>query len=307
MTQIAPAPTVSVIMPVYNGRAYLRDAVDSVLAQSYRDFELIAIDDGSTDDSPQILAEYGDRIVLVQDGRGGSAAIARNKGLRVARGRFVAFIDQDDLWLPEKLARQVAFMDAHPEFGLSFTSLKMLQGTRTQHDDFYRSRPDLSTTPTTRSLFLRNSIYMPTPIARRAIVEAVGGLDERLKMTDEFYLWLKMSLVTQIGFIPEVLAVYRWHDHNTSRDHTQLLVREYETLALFVSEYPVAIPTIGRRTVGRKIADQAYSIAYKYRGEGQLVEARRWLKAAIRWDPWDWKHYVRLLRYTTWLSPAAPR
>ena len=112
-------PKVSAIICVYN-QPLVREAIESALRQNYSDFELIVIDDGSTDRTPQILAGYRDRAVISRQPNQGVAA-ARNRGLSLARGEYIAFLDADDIWLPDYLREQAAFLDANPQFGLSFT------------------------------------------------------------------------------------------------------------------------------------------------------------------------------------------
>src|SRR5512143_3730544 len=107
-------PLVSVVMPVYNGARYLRQALESALAQTYRPLEIVVVDDGSTDETPAILAEFGTRIRALRQPNSGSAA-ARNAALDAARGELIAFLDADDLWLPQKLAVQVEYLREHPD------------------------------------------------------------------------------------------------------------------------------------------------------------------------------------------------
>ena len=113
-------PLVSVIIPTYNNAAYLVESVESVLNQSYRNIELIVVDDGSTDNTQAVLAGFGDRLRYVRKANGGPSS-ARNLGIQMARGQLIAFQDADDLWLPEKLALQVAYFHLHPEVGVVFT------------------------------------------------------------------------------------------------------------------------------------------------------------------------------------------
>ena len=119
MTARSKKPEVSVILPTYNRGWILKEAIDSVLAQDFRDFELIVVDDGSTDNTPQILDSYHqDLMVVRQPNRGVSAA--RNRGIAAAGGGLIAFLDSDDLWLPRKLSSQVVFFNSNPEYIICF-------------------------------------------------------------------------------------------------------------------------------------------------------------------------------------------
>ena len=109
-------PTVSVVIPVYNGDRYLAEAITSVLDQTYKNFELIVVDDGSTDGSAEIAKSYKQAVLYTFQPNGGLSK-ARNTGLALARGKYIAFLDHDDLWLPHKLARQVTYLDSHPDVG----------------------------------------------------------------------------------------------------------------------------------------------------------------------------------------------
>ena len=105
---------VTVVIPVYNGGRYLRESIDSVLAQTFHDYEIVCVDDGSTDDSPVLLQEYGQRLRVVRQENSGQSA-ARNVGVKLARGEYIAFLDQDDVWYPSKVQNQVAVLDAEPD------------------------------------------------------------------------------------------------------------------------------------------------------------------------------------------------
>src|SRR5436309_7380613 len=110
-------PKVSVIIPVFNGERYIRQTIESVLAQTYRDFELLVIDDGSTDGTAEAVKEYEKDLRYVHQGNGG-ASKARNQGIRFSQGKYIAFLDADDLWEPEKLTIQVEFLERNPKIGL---------------------------------------------------------------------------------------------------------------------------------------------------------------------------------------------
>lgn len=293
----APGPLVSAIMPVYNGERYLRAALDSILAQTYEAVEIVAVDDGSIDGSGAILDQYASRMTIVREGRGGNAGIARRKGIAHARGVYFAFLDQDDLWLPGKLAAQVAFMEARPHVGLSFTSFQILQHDACQHRDFYAERPHVRRDADLASLFQENSIYMPTPMIRRRVYDEVGGFDARLMGTDDYHLWLKAAVVSRIGFLPEVLGVYRLHDANNSNQHARMLENEFLALSLLVEEYPAVRERLGAGVVRARLADQAYRAAYRLRECGHPREAVLWLGKAVKANPTDARLLLIYLKY----------
>src|SRR5205085_370518 len=122
-------PLVTVVIPVFNGEKYLEQTLQTVFAQSFQDFEIVVVDDGSTDGTSDILRKYSDRLVCVTGNHRGPAA-SRNQGLEVARGSLIAFLDADDLWLPHKLERQVAIALAKPECGLITSDASMFDETR---------------------------------------------------------------------------------------------------------------------------------------------------------------------------------
>src|SRR3989441_12309052 len=129
-------PYVSVVIPVYNGERYLADAIQSVRDQTYQNFEVIVVDDGSTDGSAEVAQSFGEAIRYVHQANGGVCK-ARNTGMAVARGGYLAFLDQDDLWLPDKLATQVAYLDSHPEVGAVYCQCQVMGNTELRSDPFY--------------------------------------------------------------------------------------------------------------------------------------------------------------------------
>ncbi|MCL4499638.1 MAG: glycosyltransferase family 2 protein, partial [Chloroflexi bacterium] len=129
-------PLVSVIIPFYNGEVYISEALDSALHQTYRNVEIIVVDDASTVDPKPRLASYGDRIFYIRRSSNGGVAASRNTGIRASHGEFIAFLDQDDLWLPERLARSVDELRNAPELGMVVTNTLIQderRGVRTPH------------------------------------------------------------------------------------------------------------------------------------------------------------------------------
>ena len=200
-----PDLLVSVIIPSYNRWPMLGEAVDSVLAQTAREHELIVVDDGSTDKTPRRLRDYGARLTMLSQSRRGVAA-ARNLGARQASGRYLAFLDSDDTWHPVKLERQLAFMERNPEVEICQTDeIWVRNGVRVNprhrhrkpSGDIFRASLDLC-------LVSPSAVMM-----RRELFERVGGFDESLPVCEDYDLWLRIAKDVEVPLIPEALVTKR--------------------------------------------------------------------------------------------------
>ncbi len=207
----ARAPMVSVVMPVYNGARTLRAAIDSVLAQTFQDFEFIVVDDASTDDSAAIVRSYGDRLRFVRrPANSGICEVARSEGLALARGRYSALIDQDDLWEPRKLEKQVAYMEAHPELLLSHTSAWIIDADGRRGGIRHEGRIP-PTGPCARELLGHCFITISTILVRgRTWLEAGDAAGLRAANSDFLYFFsILRKSPAGFGFLPEPLGSYR--------------------------------------------------------------------------------------------------
>jgi GT2 family glycosyltransferase len=198
-------PLVSVIIPTYNRWPLVGAAVESVLAQSFKDFELIVIDDGSTDGTAQKLGKYGTCLRLYSQMRSGVSA-ARNLGVKKARGRYLAFLDSDDLWRPEKLAVQVEFMGRHPVFQICQTEeIWVRNGVRVN--------PRLIHQKPAGDIFMRSlELCLVSPSAvmmTKDLFDAAGGFDESLPVCEDYDLWLRIAVDHQVALIAEPLVIKR--------------------------------------------------------------------------------------------------
>lgn len=199
-------PAVSVVIPAWNAAWCIRRAVDSVLAQTHRDFELIVVDDGSTDDTAAALARYGARVLVVAKRNGGLSS-ARNAGIAAARGAYVALLDADDWWLPEKLARQVAWMDAHPEAAFCSTAARVVNPHGEPIGE-WRCRPSAGSA--LEAIFSANGYVAGSGsavLARRGALEAAGGFDETLRSLEDIDMWMRLAARGGYHYIDEPLAV----------------------------------------------------------------------------------------------------
>jgi len=205
MTVRSKKPEVSVIIPTHNRAWVLKEAIDSVLAQDFKDFELIVIDDGSTDDTRQILDSYArDLIVLRQSNRGVSAA--RNVGIEAAAGHLIAFLDSDDLWLPQKLSAQVNFFNSNPDAVINQTEeIWIRNGVRVNPKDRHHK---FSGMIFERSLAL--CLVSPSAVMiKRALFDQIGRFDEDLPACEDYDLWLRISCRYPVHLIETPLIIKR--------------------------------------------------------------------------------------------------
>ena len=213
MTLDSP-PTVSVVIPVYNGDRYLAEAITSVLDQTYKNFELIVVDDGSTDGSAEIAKSYKQAVLYTFQPNGGLSK-ARNTGLALARGKYIAFLDHDDLWLPHKLARQVTYLDSHPDVGVVYSQCHMV---REGHVPAPVYREPVGGDPLS-IITAGYGLQMSVPMFRKSVFEKAGGFDEAFLSArgyEDIDMTIRLSEVTAFAYIPEVLVLYRLHESNLS-------------------------------------------------------------------------------------------
>jgi glycosyltransferase involved in cell wall biosynthesis len=193
-------------MSVRNGAPWVRDAVQSVLEQSAGDLELIAVDDGSVDATPALLAAVRDPRLRVESAPPRGLTASLNHALALARAPLVARLDADDVARPDRLARQRAFLDAHPEVGLLGTGAREVDAAGR---DVALVTPPTEDAAIRRALIRRNPFVHSSVMMRRRVVEAAGGYDERLPVAQDYDLWMRISRTTRLANLPEPLVVRR--------------------------------------------------------------------------------------------------
>lgn len=204
-------------MSVFNAAPYVQAAVDSILNQSYSDYEFIIIDDGSTDQSPKLLRAYTDpRITLLTNDQNIGLTLSLNRGLAVARGRYVARMDADDISLPDRFKRQIEFLDLHPEIDVLGTHMEIISKDGQGIGQY--------SVPTTHgaiiwSLLFGLAIAHPTVFIRRDALMRVGGYSSDVLRAQDFALWTEMSKTSRFANLPEVLHQYRSQSGMISQKH----------------------------------------------------------------------------------------
>jgi glycosyltransferase involved in cell wall biosynthesis len=235
---------VSVIIPTYNRRDYLKEALDSVLWQSFRDFEIIVIDDGSNDGTREMIQEvYGSSIKYIwQENQGES--VARNRGLEAAQGEYIALLDSDDRWLKEKLTKQVKYLNENPIPGMVYSQAWIIDGTgkRIEGDpwgiELYNDGIDLE------SLVFNNRISGPSStLIRRSVINKVGEFDSNIRYGEDWDLWLRIAKHFGIALIEEPMVEVRRHRNSQcyfpSRDINKFrLVDHLSIIEKAISSWP---------------------------------------------------------------------
>lgn len=211
-------PRVSAIIPCYNREDFIAETVRSVLEQSYREIELIVVDDGSTDGSRAVLEGFGERLTLLEhpgrENRGQSAAI--NLGLRHATGRYVAILDSDDLWMPHKIEQQVAFLEAHPNIGLVYGNGTAIDEKGRQLYVIYGPGHEERNEPA-RVLMDCYFLVPNNSLVRREVFDRVGGFDESLRAAQDHDMAIRIAEATRIAYVDERWFSYRRHAESISR------------------------------------------------------------------------------------------
>lgn len=277
-TARTPAPRVSVILPTRNRADLLPRATSSVLGQTFQELELIVVDDASTDHTREVLAglaEADPRVRTVHLPEPGGAAAARNRGIEQARGELVAFLDDDDEWLPSKTELQVAVLErTGPEVGAVYSPYYHV---RTAGEERLLGMVDVSGGRARRALFQSNFITMPSLMVRRGVVDAVGGLDERLPRLQDWDLWVRLAAVTELAFVPEPLV----RIHSTPGSITtqrEPLVEACRLLAAKVAAREDVSPA--------ERADWCYALGHVLMIGGAPAEGRKLLRRSVHLRPW---------------------
>lgn len=276
-------PTVSVVIAAYNASRWIGETLESVLAQDYTDCEIILVDDGSTDDTAQIVARYGERVRYIHKSNGGQPS-ARNVGIRAAQGEYVAFLDADDLWTKEKLRLQV---DLLHETGRAWTYSDAFVFDSESGDLLHRAGQlqRLYEGDILEPLFLGNFILSPTPVVRRSVFEQVGYFDEdeAVHIGEDWYMWLRIAACYPVGLVSKPLAHYRVHTQSMTGggDPLPRLTGYLTVIERMVAREPVKLNKL--RT--RAIANVHVAVGRIMIRHGDLAQARKMFIKALQYYP----------------------
>jgi len=251
-------PRVSVIIPTYNRARVVSKAIDSVLAQTYRDFEVIVVDDASTDDTAQVLARYGDRIRVIRRQTNGGPGAARNDGIKASEGEFIAFLDSDDLYLPCRLRISVEALDAAPDYGGAYANM-------------LKVAPDGALLTSWLSEVAQEALNTNTATIRRHCFDEVGLFDESLHRFEDVHMWLRLTHRYPFLCIPETVAVWR-----TRQTTAESVAAAWEYPRRALAKILEDIPDL---TDGERRLVRIHIIRHMAKHVGHLRDARLWSRA----------------------------
>ena len=280
-------PEVSVIIPTRNRTAYLSRAIASVLAQTFADWELIVIDDGTADDTISVIEGFKDaRIHCQRNLLCHGAATARNSGIDLARGKFVAFLDDDDTWHPTKLEKQlVKFRNGPAALGLVYCGLRWVS----EAGDVLRIWRPKARGKIFRDLLIANVVGTPSSvIVKREVILSAGAFDPEIIPFEDYEAWIRWAKVCEFDYVEEPLVNYMAHSGNITLTRT---ADQYSRLFAIIRAELQSQPRWVKR---RAISAQSMFLASMYLQQGHWRAARREYWNALAADPFDFKNYLRL-------------
>jgi len=287
---------VSVIVPAHNAAPFLGEALESVFAQGLTDVEVVVVDDGSSDGTAEVARGFGRGVRVLAQPRSGSGR-ARNLGLAETGGEIVAFLDADDVWLPDKAARQLPLLERDPALGLVFSDMVSF-GDGSEGGSYFRER-GFTGRCTPSEIFLHDMISTPTVLLRRACLRETGPFDPSLPIGQDTDLWFRIALAYPFATVDAPLVRRRFHPGNTTRDSRLLARCVVEICERYLERCIAAEPHMERalrEDLARKRWHHWFLEGCALLHEGRPRESRRFLARAIHEKPLRARAYAFYLK-----------
>jgi glycosyltransferase involved in cell wall biosynthesis len=283
-SRINKTPTVSAVIPAFNYGRYLVEAINSVFAQTYPVFEIFLVDDGSTDNTPEIAALYGERIRYIRTGNRGVSA-ARNAAIAIAKGDLIALLDADDRWLPHKLERQIARLNGDSSIGLVHSASRIFDSdtNATLCEIFPEEQIGF------HDIVKWNGISLPSALVPRRVFDDVGGFNEARQSAADWDMWIRIAAKYQLVSCLETLVDYRMHGNNMSGNAIQPYIDCMAVLDDAEQMHPgceacrIAIRS-ARRRVREVYYDKASALAREHLRNERYLQGLKWrLRSVVRY------------------------
>ena len=276
-------PNVSVIIPCYNAEKTIAETIESVLAQTYQDYEIIVVDDGSMDQSKEVIQSFGEKVKYIYQENGGQSA-ARNTAIRNSIGKYLAFLDSDDLWKPQKLEKQLEIMQ---EKGVDWCYCDceyFIDRTGKSIGTYSHLIRSPKKGYVIEALLLGNFIASPTPVVSKAVFEQAGYFDEspEIQSREDWEEWIRIAMVCPIIYLPDVLAKHRIHENSiTFMENPDVAFSSHVAVVNKVcSQFPVQLASLRSKALS-KFAGR-FSKSHFLRGNFQ--GARKMVQMAFKWN-----------------------
>jgi len=296
---VSSPPAVSVVIATYNRAGFLRETIDSILRQRFQDFELIVVDDGSTDETRHVVAAYGTRVQFVhQENRGSSTA--RNLGVRHARAEWISIQDSDDPCLPNHLESLSGYAKKHPELGMVFANGAYLVGPAHNRETIIpvaKSRRLAERGVHLEDLFEKSIVRLQAALISKHCYEEVGGHDEGLRISGDLDLAFRLFSRYPVAYLDEVVFSYRKHSGNISANQEIRLLENIRVIEKLLDRNDQAEKLLGKRRVAARLAYRYYRLAKCRWKDGRLAEAKQALGEAASLCPLSVKYRLYQLHW----------
>ncbi len=286
------SPLVSVVLPTYNCAEFLPDSIGSVLSQTYRTYEVIVVDDGSTDVTKEALRPFLDKIRYVDLGQNKGLPAARNTGIQLSRGEYIAFLDADDHWLPEKLKKNVECFQAHPEVGMVYSRHINVDESGRPLGESAKRRLH-SGNVFTRLFSDQNFILTSSVMVRKNVFETAGLFDERLVNCQDWDMFLRIAFSYKVAGIYEPLVQYRHNSRSLSKNRNNVLKYQKMVIDKIYTEFRNRENGICEKFYKKRLASHYEKTGRYYLRMGDRLRARESFWQALKNNPFR----LRAIRY----------
>jgi len=296
---VSSAPAVSVIIATYNRANYLAETIDSVLSQSFQNFELIVVDDGSTDETRRVVAPYGSRVrYIYQENRGPSAA--RNLAARNTSADWISIQDSDDLCLPNHLETLYGYVNKHPKSGMVFANGSYLGGPAHNRETIIpaaKSRRLAEQGVRLEDLFDKSIVRLQAALISKRCYDDVEGHDESLRISMDLDLTFRLISRYPVAYLDEVVFSYRRHSGNISGNQELRLLENIRVIEKLLGQNGEAEELLGKRRVAARLAYRYYRLAKGRWRTGERDKSREALREAIRLRPFYPKYRLYQMKW----------
>ena len=262
-------PKVSIILPAYNGEKFIAEAIDSVLNQTYGDFEIIVVNDGSTDRTAEILSKYGGKIRVISQANAGIAQ-ARNVAISNSKGEYLAFLDQDDIWLEDKLEKQMEIFDKDKDVGMVYSGTFVMTAGNAELKSFDLKKPYKGMV--IEELLMNNFISTSAVVTKKECFDRVGLFDNSLSPCLDYDRWLYIATLYKVDYVDKPLVRFRDHIATFRKNEIFTIGKIIDTLERYIDNHPDVKKSLGRK-IDKKIASYYVTLGRRLLTKGDFREA----------------------------------